>query len=248
MSLKLTDVGGLTIDDAAAKFPTGTITVGSDGPTRLGFTHLSAGTPVSVNGRRVTSAAADGAASVRLDAGTSTVVLGAVAAGGRPAPFSCGNPTGRLTTTSLGPVKLGMTRAQARRRFSRGSTRGRRDMDFFCPARRGIRVGYASKSLLRPLSGAQRRRFNGRVVLVLTANRHYALRGVRPDTRLSKVAKKLHAGRAFSVGRNRWYLVRDGSGRGVLKVQHGVIQEVGIAGASLVPNRAAARRFFRSFD
>jgi hypothetical protein len=83
---------------------------------------------------------------------------------------------------------------------------------------------------------------------VLTASHHYALRGVRPDTRLSRVAKKLHAGRPFSVGRNRWYLVPDGSGRGVLKVQHGVIEEVGIADAPLVRTRAAARRFFRGFD
>ena len=104
-------------------------------------------------------------------------------------------------------------------------------MDFFCPARHGIRVGYR----------------RGRVVLVLTANRHYALRGVRPDTRLARVARRLRAGRPYHVGRNTWYLVPDGRGRGVLKVRRGTIQEIGIATASLVRTRAAARRFLRSF-
>ena len=122
-----------------------------------------------------------------------------------------------------------MTRARTRRQFSRGSTRGRRDMDFFCPARRGIRVGYASPTLTRHLSAAQRRRVAGRAVLILSANRHYALHGVRPGTRLAKVRRRLHVGRAFHVGLNYWYVVANGPSHGVLKVRHGVIQEVGIA-------------------
>jgi hypothetical protein len=161
--------------------------------------------------------------------------------------FSCAKPSGRLAGRSLGPVRLGMTRARTRRLFTRGSTRGRRDMDFFCPARRGIRVGYASPALTRHLSRAQRRRVAGRAVLILSANRHYALRGVRPDTRLNRVRRRLHVGRAFHVGRNYWYVVANGPSRGVFKVRHGVIQEVGIADLRLTRGRAAGRRFFRSF-
>jgi hypothetical protein len=121
-------------------------------------------------------------------------------------------------------------------------------MDFFCPARRGIRVGYPSRSLLRSLAPAQRRRVSGRVVLALTASQHYALRGVRVGTRIARVARRLRAGRAFAVGRNRWYLVTDGHGRGVLKVQHGVIEEVGIADVALTRGRPRARRFLAGFS
>ncbi|MGA9859679.1 MAG: prolyl oligopeptidase family serine peptidase [Solirubrobacteraceae bacterium] len=250
MTLTLTDVAGLTVDTAAAHLRTGTITVPSDGATRLAFTHLLGGTPVSVNGHRVTAAAADGTAAVSLAKGTSIVVLGGggTGAGSRAQTFSCARPSGGLTAHGLGPVRLGMSRAAVRRHFARSSTRGRRDMDFFCPARRGIRVGYGSRALVRRLPRAQARRLSGHAVLVLTANRHYALRGVRVGARVARVRRRLGLGRPFTVGRNRWYLAADGRGRGVLKVRRGVIEEIGIANAPLTRGRAAARRFLRSFS
>ena len=76
--------------------------------------------------------------------------------------FSCARPSGRLAGRSLGPVTLGMTRARARSRFSSFSQRGRRYMDFFCPAHGGIRVGYASPTLLRTLSRSEQRSLRGR--------------------------------------------------------------------------------------
>ncbi|MGH2868147.1 MAG: beta-galactosidase [Solirubrobacteraceae bacterium] len=165
-------------------------------------------------------------------------------------PFVCARPSGRLAGVSLGPVKLGMKRRQARSRFARVSLRGRRYMDFFCPARGGIRVGYPSPGLLRSVARSERRRLRGRAVVVLTSNRHYALRGVRPGARLTKVARRLRAGRGFHVGRNTWYLVPSGSrlSRGVLKVQHGRIAEIGIADPRFARGRRAGRVFFRSFS
>jgi len=161
---------------------------------------------------------------------------------------ACGKPSGRLAGRSLGPVTLGMTRARARRRFARYSTRGRRYMDFFCQAgRNGIRAGYPSPKLLRRLSRAERRRVRGRVVLVLTASRHYALRGVRPGARLAAVARRLAVGKGFHIGLNWWYLAPGGSRRAVLKVRHGIIEEIGIADKQLTNNRRADSRFLRSF-
>lgn len=171
--------------------------------------------------------------------------------------FSCAEPSGRLAGRSLGPVTLGMTRARVRSRFARVFTRGRRYMDFFCPRSGGIRVGYASPDWLRTLSGGAWRRLTGRVVLVLTSNRHYTLHGVRVGTSLASVPRRLRVGAAFPVGRNRWYLAPDGPSYGVLKVRHGVIEEVGIATAQLTGARrsaqlTAARRsalsFFKSFS
>lgn len=231
MTLTLADVADLTVDTAAAALRLGTITVKSDGATRVALTRIAPGTEVLVDGRRSGTVPRSGAFAVTAAAGRTIIVLRRAAGIAPVRRFSCARPTGRLGTRSLGPVALGFTRAQTRRRFARGSTRGRRDMDFFCPARRGIRVGY----------------IQGRAVLVLTANPHYALHGVRPDTRLARAARRLHISHPFHVGRNTWYLTANGPSRGVLKVRRGVIEEIGIAPARLVKTRAAARRFLRSF-
>jgi hypothetical protein len=163
------------------------------------------------------------------------------------APLSCARPSGRLSGRSLGPVTLGMTRARARSRFASVSTRERRDMDFFCPAHDGIRVGYPSPALLRTVPSSERRRLRNRVVLALTSNTHYALRGVHPGTRLAAAARRLAVGKGFHIGLNRWYLTPGGPSLGVLKVRHGVIEEIGIADRALTSNRRADRRFLSSF-
>ena len=247
MTLKLTDVGTLSVDASATKLPTGTITATSDGTTRLTIEHLQSATEVLEHGHELTSADQTGVAVVKLGPGTTVLTL--VRPAGASAPrFVCTKPSGRLAGVRLGPVTLGMTRARARSRFPRVSTRGRRYMDFFCPAHNGIRVGYATPALLHGLSSAQRTQLRGRVVLVLTSNHHYALRGVRPGTRLAKVARRLKVGRGFQIGLNRWYLAPNGSSRGVIKVRHGVIDEIGIANARLTRSRPAALRFLESFS
>jgi hypothetical protein len=163
----------------------------------------------------------------------------------RPRP-GCPLATGSLRGQRLGPVRLGMTRAQARRAFTHSSRRNRRYMDFFCLTPNGIRVAYPSPALLRSLPRAARRRVGGRVVLALTANRHYALSGVHPGARLRGVARRFHVGRGMRIGRNTWYLFADGPIRGVFKVRHGVIEEVGIADRRLTASRATARRLMRT--
>jgi hypothetical protein len=183
---------------------------------------------------------------------------GNVIYGGRPlgrppvsVPFgpSSGGPlaTGRLGVSSLGPVQLGMTRAAIRRALAHSSTRGKRYMEFFCLSPIGIPVGYASPMLLRGLSPGARRAVQGRVVLALTANRRYPLRGMRPGMRLAAVARRLHVARPFHIGLNYWYLAPNGSTTGVLKVRHGTIDEIGVAVKALTRTRLAAARFLRSF-
>jgi ABC-2 type transport system ATP-binding protein len=187
-------------------------------------------------------------------AGAAGVVTGATPSGGpttttpKPTPkFSCAAPSGRIAGRSLGPVSLGMTRARARRPFARFSTRGHRWMDFFCPQSGGIRVGYASLTLLRGLSSRQRRQERGRVVLILSASKHYAIRGARVGARLAGAKHRLKLGRDFDVGLNQWYLAPDGAARAVLKVRRGTIQELGIADSKLTASRSSAARFLRSF-
>jgi ABC-2 type transport system ATP-binding protein len=177
---------------------------------------------------------------------TGTTPSGAGTRAPGPTRFSCTAPTGTIARASLGPVSLGMTRQRTRRAFARSSTRGRRFMDFFCPTNGGIRVGYAAPGLLRGLPSQQRRKLRARVVLVLTANAHFSIRGIRPGSRLAGARRRLHV-TMFHVGRNYWYLAPDGPSRAVLKVRHGKVQEVGIANRELTTPRRSAARFLRSF-
>jgi dienelactone hydrolase len=249
MTLKLTDVAGLTVDAQAARLQRGTVTVHSDGASRIAFIGLRRGTKVFRHGALVSQVDGDGMAAVPIDSGTTVIVLGSPSSVGGSSKYSCLQPTGSLRGRRLGPVTLGMKRATVRNRFTRRTSGGRRNMDFFCTASHRIRVGYPSAKLLRGLYKAQRRRVSGRAILVLTASRHYALRGVRPGARLTDtLRRRLHVGRPFHIGRNRWYLVAGPGSRGLVKVRGSVIQEVGIADARLTRNRQAARRFLRSFD
>jgi ABC-2 type transport system ATP-binding protein len=159
----------------------------------------------------------------------------------------CPAASGRLSGAKLGAARLGMTRAAARRAYRKSSNRGRRYMDFFCLSPNGVRVGYPSPKLLKTLPSGLRRQVTGRVVLALTANRHYALRGVRPGTRLALVARRLRVGRAYHVGLNYWFLAPGGNSVGLLKVRHGVVEEVGIVQGRLTRSRGAAFRFLNSF-
>jgi hypothetical protein len=178
--------------------------------------------------------------------------------GGRPLglapvsiPFgpggSCARASGRLAGRSLGRLTLGMKRSRARQLFTHWSNMGRRYVDFFCLIPGGLRAGYPSPALLRTLSSAERRRVQGRVVLALTASRHYALQGVRRGARLAAVARRLQVGRGFRIGQNRWYLLPSRRARGVLKVRRGLVEEVGIADVRLTNGWNAAFRFLRSF-
>ena len=163
--------------------------------------------------------------------------------------LKCPKPSGKLRGTSLGPLKLGMTRAAARRKLKRfGVTHN--DFDNFCLyAGWGIRVGYPSTKLVKALPSSERGQISGRIVLALSANPFYALDGVRPGARLTAaVTRKLKLGADLQIGSNRWYIAPGKASNGVLKVRHGVIQEVGIANLQLTGGRAAQQRFLTSFD
>ena len=160
---------------------------------------------------------------------------------------ACAKATGSLTGIALGRLRLGMTRTTARRIYGQWSTRGRRYMEFYCVSPNGIRAGYPSTALLHSLSGKERRRVQGRAVLLLTANRRYALRGAHPGARLSKFAKRLGIGRPFKVGANTWYVTSNGASHGVIKVRRGIIEEVGIADKRLTSGYRQAFRFLNSF-
>ncbi len=189
----------------------------------------------------VTVANAAGAGAARTSAG----VIVAVSA----ASLRCVKPTGRLGGKRVGVLALGMTRTAARRKLKRfGVTHN--DLDNFCLyAGWGIRAGYPSAKLLGSLPRAKGRQLKTSVLLLLTANPYYGAGGVRPGAVLTKsVSRRLHLGKAITVGRNDWYLGSGSAGRTVLKVQRGVIQEVGLANAGLTRSHRQQRRFLTSFN
>ena len=176
--------------------------------------------------------------------------------GGRPlgaapasVPFGPGCPpaTGRLTGRTLGLVTLGMTRAQARRAYRFSRDRGKRYEDFFCLTPVGVRVGYASPKLLRTLSPAIRRHWKGRVVWASTSNGYYTVHGIRPGARLALAARRLRFGPVARVGLNSWYFAPNGSSTALVKVRHGVVEEIGIADKTLTKSRKARGIFIASF-
>ncbi len=169
-----------------------------------------------------------------------------------PAPITqprvgCPAPSGRLSGRSLGPITLGRTRARVRRGLRRNDYHRARYTDVFCFTPIGIRVGFPPPAAARRLSPRVRRTTKGRVVLILTANRHYALHGVRPGSALASAERRLRLQRPIRTGRNTWYLTRLAEVTGVLKVRRGVVREVGIADARLTSPRRLAVRFLSSF-
>jgi hypothetical protein len=163
----------------------------------------------------------------------------------RRAAAGCPAATGRLRGRTLGLVHLGMTRRQARRAYRLNSSWSTLSQDFFCLKPIGVRVEYASSSLLRGLRAAGRRALLGRVVMALTANRHFALMGIRPGATLRAARRALGAGNLFHIGINGWYFVAHGSWTAVLKLHGRTVAEVGIADARLTRGRRAQLAFIR---
>jgi hypothetical protein len=159
----------------------------------------------------------------------------------------CPAPSGQLSGATLGPIALGETRAQARRLLPRFTARDWHTDNFCLAAGAGIRVGYSSHQLLGTSAAATDATASGRIVLALTANRHYTLRGVRPSTRLAAAARMLPLGRAVRLGRNTWYVLPGQISNGVLKVRDGVIREVGIAASNLTTTRTSQAQLLRNF-
>jgi large repetitive protein len=164
-----------------------------------------------------------------------------------PVPGGCPRPTGRIVGRTLGRFTLMMSRAQGRERLPRFNVT-ENNFDNFCLAGGwGIRTGYPSALLLRSYSAAVRAAVRGRVVLALTANPYYVLRGIRPGATRHAAIRALDGAALFHVGLNYWYLAPNGSSTAIVKVRNGRVQEIGIADRKLTKNRKSRVTFINSF-
>jgi streptogramin lyase len=164
-----------------------------------------------------------------------------------PVVAKCPAATGRLTGTSLGLVRLGLTRAQARHAYTHSSNRGKQYQDFFCLTPIGVRVGYASPKLLKTLAKAERAQLENRVIWASTSSAYYAIDTIRVGATISAAGHHLKLTGPIHVGRNDWYLAPNGASTAVLKVRGGIIEEIGIGSKALTGGHKAQLAFLTSF-
>ena len=164
-----------------------------------------------------------------------------------PHVAKCPAATGTLSGVTLGLVRLGMTRAQARHAYSKSSNRGKRYQDFFCLTPTGIRVGYASPKLLATLAKGERKSVAGRVIWASTSSAFYTVHGIRVGATTAAASKVLKLTGPIKVGLNDWYLAPGSTSTAVLKVRDGLIEEIGIGDRPLAGSRAQLN-FVKSFS
>jgi sugar lactone lactonase YvrE len=159
-----------------------------------------------------------------------------------PRPVACPTASGIVSGSALGPLQLGDTRSQARLllpRYSAGSLQ-----DSFCLAGgRSLRAVYASPTIVKTsIARADRAKVSGRIALILTATRHYAIHGIHPGTR----ARPRGLGQPLHAGGATWYVIRGARANGIIEVRRGTVVAVGIADTRLSATRAAAMRLLRA--
>ncbi len=158
---------------------------------------------------------------------------------------SCPAPSGSLQGAALGQVRLGMTRAAARRAYSHVSRTATRSHDVFCLTPTGITVGYATRKLLGRAHSA-RSRLLGRVILLLTSNPYYTLDGVRPGDAAVQAVPRLGAGHLIQISGVDWYLARHPGVTAVVVIRGGYVTSVGIASSRFTAGKRAQRALVRS--
>ncbi len=160
----------------------------------------------------------------------------------------CPAATGSVSGTAIGLAHLGMTRAQILHAYTKSSTRGAQHKEFFCLTPYGLRVGLASAKLVGALSRSEQNALKDRVVWISTDNARYAVHGIRAGATLTAAQHALPHSYYFRLGANYWYLAPDGKTTAVLKVRHGLVEEIGIADKQLTVSHTADKTLMSSFE
>jgi isoquinoline 1-oxidoreductase alpha subunit len=163
-----------------------------------------------------------------------------------PTP-GCPLVSGTLRGERLGKVKLGMTRAQARRAFAKSKKTSSAHIDSFCLTPAGVRVGYATPAVLKTLPEHERAKYEGRVIWASTTSTFYSLHGVRAGTTLKEAHRLLKLTGPLHVGAHAWYLAPNGASAGVLKVHKNIVEEIGIGEKALTKTHHEQVAFLGSF-
>jgi endoglycosylceramidase len=156
----------------------------------------------------------------------------------------CPAASGRLRGSHLGRLFLGMSRRRAQRAYPRFTHR--RLSDRVCLSQAALTAGYPSSALLRKRGRRQRQRLRGRVIVLTTANHHYALHGVRAGDRFHRVRRKLGRLMQIRIGHVRWYATRRGRVSGLVQVRGGLVRQIGLVDRRFARTKAALKRLVRA--
>jgi hypothetical protein len=171
-----------------------------------------------------------------------------------PAPPSgaaapgCPAGSGTARGTRLGPLKLGMTRAQAERALPQSTKRATTSEERFCLTPAGLTVGYSSSKVLATLPARDRARYRTtKVVWISTTSAKYTLAGVRPGRKLTAATRRrLKLGKAVTIEHDRWYLAPHGSVTAILGTHAGSVTTIAIALPQLAHTHTAQRALLRA--
>jgi hypothetical protein len=225
----------------------------TENPSTFAYQWLRNGNPIAgQTGSSYTVAAGDEGANFTCtvtasnaeghDQATSAGVLVPVTA-----PPGCPFSTGRLSGTTLGNVRLGMLRKQAKAAYGDSTDRGRLYEDFFCLTPDGVRVGYPSPALLKAFPKRVKKHWAGRAVWISSADPRYTIGKIHHGTILAAAQHLLRRSNLFVVGKNDWLLAPHGRVTVMLRIQRKKVVEIGIAAPTLTRTRAQQRAFVRSF-
>ena len=163
----------------------------------------------------------------------------------RLAGVGCLNSRGGVRGKTLGPATLGRTRSRQRRLLRGKALSSRAGLDRYCATGGGsFRIGYPTARLSRRQRAAAR----GRVILIMTSSRRFAVRGIRRGTSVATLRRRLRGERRIRVGRNVWYLAGGRSATLAYKTRGPKVLDVGIADRRLTGGALASKRFLRSWQ
>jgi hypothetical protein len=120
-------------------------------------------------------------------------------------------------------------------------------VDVAAPDGPAIFAGCPSARRLRTMSSHERTRLRGRVVLALSANQRYAVDHIIAATQVARVGRRPAHAQRVRIGHSIWYVLRRRNATRVLKVQHGTVEEVGIANHTLTATLADQRPLLAGF-
>lgn len=159
----------------------------------------------------------------------------------------CPAATGRISGATLGLIRLGMTRAQARFVYRHSTSRRSQNADSFCLTPRTMQVGYATPSLLSGFSRREQRQLQGRVIWASTSNPYYSFAGIRTGEALGAVEERMPYGTVVRLGLDVWYIMSSGSVATVLSARDDVVREVGIVDGRVLRGRETRLVVLESF-
>jgi hypothetical protein len=162
----------------------------------------------------------------------------------KPPVHGCPPATGELEGSSLGLLRLGDTRAQARAAYPDSSSRTP-NIDFFCLSPVGVRAAYASPGLLRLSRMRRAGDVAGRIVWIWTSNSRYELDGIGVGDSVKVARRRLRGGHIVGVARSHWYITSAGTVTATFRVYRGRVYSVGIAVRALTDTPGSARRFLK---